>query len=39
MQWKYYRLMYKNGKMTHVETILGLGEREKKEGLKTGAKY
>jgi hypothetical protein len=31
MLWKYYVLIYDNGKMRYVETILGMGEGEKRE--------
>jgi hypothetical protein len=31
MWWKYYVLMYANGKMGPVETILGMGKRGNKE--------
>jgi hypothetical protein len=31
MQWKYYVLMYENGKMRPVETILRMGGEEIKE--------
>jgi hypothetical protein len=31
MWWKYYILMYENGKMRHVETTLGMGEDGNKE--------
>jgi hypothetical protein len=31
MQWKYYVLMYENGKMRPTETIPGMGKRGIKE--------
>jgi hypothetical protein len=30
MQWKYYKLMYENGKMRPVETIPGVDGRKNK---------
>jgi hypothetical protein len=29
--WNYYVFMYENGKMRHVETILGIGMEDKEE--------
>jgi hypothetical protein len=31
MWWKYCKLIYENGKMRPVETILGMGERIKEK--------
>jgi hypothetical protein len=31
MWWKYYVLMYKNGKLRPVETVPGMGEEGKKD--------